>query len=124
MIKSSLKTKITQKQNKNSRIEYRMLDTRNNRIEISKGDINQLKERNAYEKMWSVLFDVSVLSGVQKRWRAVEDFSQIKDKNIEIGGNDYEQKFKWNEKRNDNSLHTWNFTFHRLDDRPLYTKVY
>ena len=49
-----------------------------------------MKERNAYEKMWSVLFDVSVLSGVQKRWRAVEDFSQIKDKNIEIGGNDYE----------------------------------
>lgn len=30
--------------------------------------------------MWTVLFDVSVLSGVQKRWRAVEDFSQIKDK--------------------------------------------
>ena len=97
MIKSSLKTKITQKQNKNSRIEYRMLDTRNNRIEISKGDIKQFTERNAYEKMWSVLFDVSVLSGVQKRWRAVEDFSQIKGNNIEIGGSDYEQKFKWNE---------------------------
>ncbi len=32
--------------------------------------------------MWSVLFDVSVLSGVQKRWRAVKDFSQIKDKNM------------------------------------------
>ena len=40
--------------------------------------------------MWSVLFDVSVLSGVQKRWRAVEDFSQIKGNNIEIGGSDYE----------------------------------
>ena len=32
--------------------------------------------------MWSVLFDVSVLSGVQKRWRAITDFLQIKDKNI------------------------------------------
>ena len=40
--------------------------------------------------MWSVLFDVSVLSGVQKRWRAVEGFSQIKGNNIEIGGSDYE----------------------------------
>ena len=32
--------------------------------------------------MWSVLFDVSVLSGVQKRWRAVKDFLQIKYKNM------------------------------------------
>lgn len=30
--------------------------------------------------MWTVLFDVPLLSRVQKRWRAVEDFSQIKDK--------------------------------------------
>lgn len=36
------------------------------------------------KKVWSVLFDVSVLSGVQKRWRAVEDFSQIKDKNMSL----------------------------------------
>ena len=48
------------------------------------------KKENGEEKMWTVLFDVSVLSGVQKRWRTVEDFSQIKDKNIEIGGSDYE----------------------------------
>ena len=27
--------------------------------------------------MWSVLFDVSVLSGVQKRWRAITDFLKI-----------------------------------------------
>ena len=49
------------------------------------------EKENGEEKMWSVLFDVSVLSGVQKRWRAVEDFSQIKGNNIEIGGSDYEQ---------------------------------
>lgn len=27
--------------------------------------------------MWSVLFDVSVLSGVPKRWRAIKVFSRI-----------------------------------------------
>mgnify|MGYP004474634597 FL=1 len=32
--------------------------------------------------MWSVLFDVSVLSGVQKRWRVTKDFLQIKYKNM------------------------------------------
>ena len=32
--------------------------------------------------MWTVLFDVPLLSRVQKRWRAVKDFSQIKDKNM------------------------------------------
>lgn len=32
--------------------------------------------------MWSVLFDVSVLSGVQKRWKTIKDFLQIKDKNM------------------------------------------
>lgn len=32
--------------------------------------------------MWTVLFDVSVLSGVQKRWRTIKDSLQIKDKNI------------------------------------------
>ena len=32
--------------------------------------------------MWSVLFDVSVLSGVQKRWRTIKGSLQIKDKNI------------------------------------------
>lgn len=31
--------------------------------------------------MWSVLFDVSVLSGVQKRW-SYKDFLQIKYKNM------------------------------------------
>ena len=32
--------------------------------------------------MWTVLFDVSVLSGGQKRWRTIKDSLQIKDKNI------------------------------------------
>ena len=32
--------------------------------------------------MWTVLFDVSILSGVQRRWRIINDFLKIKDKNI------------------------------------------
>ena len=27
--------------------------------------------------MWTVLFDVPLLSGVQKRWRAITDFLKI-----------------------------------------------
>ena len=30
--------------------------------------------------MWTVLFDVSVLSGVQKRWRTIKDILKIKIK--------------------------------------------
>ena len=32
--------------------------------------------------MWTVLFDVSILSGVQRRWRIIKAFLKIKDKNI------------------------------------------
>ena len=35
------------------------------------------KEKNQNEKMWSVLPDVPVLSGVQRRWRAIKVFSRI-----------------------------------------------
>ena len=35
------------------------------------------KEKNENEKMWQVLPDVPVLSGVQKRWRAITDFLRI-----------------------------------------------
>ena len=35
------------------------------------------KEKNENEKMWQVLPDVPILSGVPKRWRAIKVFSRI-----------------------------------------------
>lgn len=35
------------------------------------------KKKNENEKMWQVLPDVSVLSGVPKRWRAIRVFLRI-----------------------------------------------